>query len=181
MKKIALFSSLLLLNGCFMYQNFDCALRGTCEDVEAAENKIYTDMSETIANRCTKERGLKVGTIEFMDCNEDLRSMFNILKSEYGIEDARDKFISKLAAHENICVGYGMKQGTETFSKCLAKLEAKDAAIAARQVELERQRRQAGIEALAQGLNDTANNLDPSPTVRCSSHRIGNTTYTDCH
>lgn len=196
MKKAILFSSLLLLNGCFMYQNFDCALRGTCEDedsfvmtpeeIAAQEKRNEQHMKELAAyEKAEKEAQGKAiakikeicshynkrGTANYAICCSARENLFESIVYNYngkniGYAKAYDVMIKNIKYYEGRCEKYGLKRGTSEFYKCFNELE-----YSREMAKLKSQEREANRPIV---INDN------SPS-HCRSTRIGSDTYTDCY
>ena len=172
----------LFLSGCFMYDNikqgFECSFDSSkCSEIKIkTDDELLNEVYAIIENRCSKMRKLRKGTLEYMDCNENLKGWFNALSNEYGFEDAKTTFFASLSSEENKCISYGMNAGTTNFSKCLAKLEEKDTQIALKNIHIEQEQKRAAIQSLADSLGSFGNS-----SLNCSSYTIGGTTTTKCY
>ena len=186
----------VFLSGCFMYNNVKQGISCSFDDAKCAEIAVKTDndiingVFERISSRCSKQRNLKKGTIELMECNENLRDWYEVFANEYGVEESAEKFMLTLSEEESKCTDYGMKEGTKTFSQCLAKLEEKDMAGISKEIQNQRRDRQLMWQAIGSGLNSVAQSqqqANDSMVARsmggrsCTSRNIGGTVYTNCY
>lgn len=195
-KYISVFSSLLLLNGCFMYKNFECALTNTCSDddsfvmtpeeiteqekhnamleKEIAEQKKADDAAQKKAIAKIKEicsHYNKKGTANYAICCSARENLFEGIVYNYnghniGYAKAYDIMIKNIKYYEDRCEKYGLKRGTSEFYKCFNELE-----YAREMAKLESQQREVNRPII---INEEA-------PRHCSSQRIGDSVFTNCY
>ena len=200
MKKIVLFIP-FLLSGCFMYDNFKCSLEGNCQEYQSEEsfeasadekaewerkNKIlqkqieaeekeekeYTQKAKfLISQRCVLF-GWKKGTAKYALCNKARfgsyeTSVYMTYNNSY--KKAYEAMVERYKNDEKNCIEYGVKRGTPEFNECRIQFE------------------QQYIENLRISIEGESKSETPiyQPTFsspsHCSSHRIGDSVYTDCY
>lgn len=174
--------SAFCLSGCAIYgnleKNISCQFNGNCQEIESEEDVFREKVKAAINDRCSNKRMLKFGTLEYMDCSENLKAYYNHLIAQNSSND----FLEQLKSEEKICANYGMKVGTKNFTKCLEKFESKYA----KNIQQDNERDRAALIEMSEGLNSLSNSIPTQPTngspnnIHCSSYSIGGRTYTNC-
>lgn len=125
-KYISIISSLFLLNGCFIYENFKCSLANNCVgyDDQSSERvqKASLAAESLLHTRCAM-LGLKPGTNSYIDCRTKHDQVYNEDVNAYGVVRAYVLLQANYQAWQATCEKYGTKTKTAAYNRCFDKQE----------------------------------------------------------
>lgn len=186
-----------------MYNNLKCSFEGNCQEYHSEndgfelsleniaqqelrnkrikeeiekkekEEKEYTQKAKKLISQRCILFGWKKGTAKYALCNKSRFALYeNSIYMDYkgSYKRAYEAMVKRYKSDENNCMEYGVKNGTPEFNECRIQFE------------------EVYFKNMSQRLSSERREIDKiiyqstsSSPRHCSSHRVGDSVYTDCY